>query len=200
MVSLLRAMGAHHVDYLVPDRFKFGYGLTPEIVEAAKDKKPDLIVTVDNGISSNDGVAAAKQAGIQVLITDHHLPGNQLPEADAIVNPNQPGDTFASKNLAGVGVAFYVLAALRSKLRETDWFSEQGIAEPNLADFLDLVSLGTVADVVPLDHNNRILVDQGIRRIRAGHCRPGIAALLTIAKRAFADWSRATSVLVLALD
>ncbi len=183
MVSLLRAMGAHHVDYLVPDRFKFGYGLTPEIVEAAKDKKPDLIVTVDNGISSNDGVAAAKQAGIQVLITDHHLPGNQLPEADAIVNPNQPGDTFASKNLAGVGVAFYVLAALRSKLRETDWFAEQGIAEPNLADFLDLVSLGTVADVVPLDHNNRILVDQGIRRIRAGHCRPGIAALLAIAKK-----------------
>lgn len=181
MVLALRSMGAAHVDYLVPDRFKFGYGLTAEIVEVAKTMAPDLILTVDNGISSIDGVAAAKAAGIRVLVTDHHLPGEQLPAADAIVNPNQPGDEFPSKNLAGVGVAFYLLSALRSRLRQQQWFEQQGIEEPNMADYLDLVALGTVADLVPLDHNNRILVEQGLRRIRAGHCRPGIAALLSVA-------------------
>jgi single-stranded-DNA-specific exonuclease len=179
----LRSMGAGDVHYLVPNRFEYGYGLTPEIVAVAAELKPDLIVTVDNGISSIDGVAAAKQLGIQVLITDHHLPGEQLPDADAIVNPNLPGDAFPSKNLAGVGVAFYVMLALRTRLREQDWFQKQQIPEPNLAQLLDLVALGTVADVVPLDRNNRILVQQGIQRMRAGRCVPGIRALLEIAGR-----------------
>ncbi|HHJ16076.1 MAG TPA: single-stranded-DNA-specific exonuclease RecJ [Gammaproteobacteria bacterium] len=183
MVSALRRMGAQQVDFLVPNRFEFGYGLTPEIVAVAARSSPDLIVTVDNGISSIDGVAAAHRQGIRVLVTDHHLPGRELPAADAIVNPNQPGDSFPSKNLAGVGVAFYLLMALRGRLRDSGWFTRQNIAEPNLADYLDLVALGTVADLVPLDDNNRVLVQQGLQRIRAGRCRPGIQALLNIAGR-----------------
>jgi len=174
----LRAMGASDVRYLVPNRFEYGYGLTPEIVEVARRQQPALIMTVDNGISSIAGVAAARQAGIRVLITDHHLPGDGMPDADAIVNPNLPGDAFPSKALAGVGVAFYVMLALRARLRETGWFAQQQLAEPNLAQWLDLVALGTVADVVPLDRNNRILVQQGLQRIRAGRCVPGIRALL----------------------
>lgn len=171
--------------YLVPNRFEYGYGLTPEIVELAAKKSPDLIVTVDNGISSLDGVRYAKSLGIQVLVTDHHLPGDQLPEADAIVNPNQPGCEFLSKNAAGVGVIFYVLSALRAKLRELDWFKRHGIAELNMASYLDLLALGTVADLVPLDRNNRILVEQGLRRIRAGKCRYGIQALLQQAGKSY---------------
>jgi single-stranded-DNA-specific exonuclease len=183
MVSALRAMGAHSVDYLVPNRFEFGYGLTPEIVAVAADSNPDLIITVDNGISSLGGVDAARERGIRVLVTDHHLPGSELPAADAIVNPNQPDDTFPSKNLAGVGVAFYLLMALRGRLREDGWFASSNCVEPNLANYLDLVALGTIADLVPLDHNNRVLVRQGLQRIRAGHCRPGIRALLEVAGR-----------------
>lgn len=174
----LRAMGAGDVRYLVPNRFEYGYGLTPEIVAVARRQQPALIMTVDNGISSVAGVAAARQAGIRVLVTDHHLPGDALPAADAIVNPNLPDDPFPSKALAGVGVAFYVMLALRMHLRGTGWFARQGLAEPNLAQWLDLVALGTVADVVPLDRNNRILVQQGLARIRAGQCVPGIRALL----------------------
>jgi single-stranded-DNA-specific exonuclease len=182
-VSALQALGAKEVSYLVPNRFEYGYGLTPEIVTVALKYQPDLIITVDNGISSCAGVLAAKQLGIKVLVTDHHLPGRELPEADAIVNPNQNGDKFLSKNLAGVGVIFYVMLALRSFLRTKNWFVDNNIAEPNMADFLDLVALGTVADVVPLDKNNRILVHQGLSRIRAGLARPGIKALITIANR-----------------
>ncbi len=185
----LRAMGAKDVRYVVPNRFEYGYGLTPEIVEVAAREEPDLIITVDNGIASNDGVAAAKKLGIQVLVTDHHLPGNQLPDADAIVNPNQPDDTFPSKSLAGVGVMFYVLMALRSKLREIGWFDEKGIADPNLAQLLDLVALGTVADVVPLDRNNRILVSQGLARIRKGVGCVGIKAIAQVAKRDYQNLS-----------
>jgi len=183
MVSALRAMGAHSVDYLVPNRFEFGYGLTPEIVAVAAASAPDLIVTVDNGISSIQGVEAAREHGIRVLVTDHHLPGKVLPAADAIVNPNQPRDTFPSKHLAGVGVAFYLLMALRGQLRECGWFTQMNLPEPNLAEYLDLVALGTVADLVKLDRNNRVLVRQGLQRIRAGYCRPGIRALLEIAGR-----------------
>ncbi len=179
----LRDMGAADAQYLVPNRFDFGYGLTPEIVEVAKTRQPDLIVTVDNGISSLDGVAAAHAAGIKVLVTDHHLPGAVLPDAEAIVNPNQPGCEFPSKNLAGVGVIFYVMSALRSRLREKNWFQTQALNEPNMGGYLDLVALGTVADVVPLDSNNRILVHQGLQRIRSGHARPGILALLDVAGR-----------------
>jgi single-stranded-DNA-specific exonuclease len=183
----LRAMGFAHVDYIVPNRFEYGYGLTPEIVELALGKAPDLLLTVDNGISSLGGVRAARALGMQVLITDHHLPGRELPEADAIVNPNQQQCCFPSKALAGVGVVFYVMAALRSALREAGWFVQQGIAEPNLAAFLDLVALGTVADVVPLDRNNRILVNEGLKRIRAGKACPGILALLSLGKRPIAS-------------
>ncbi len=182
-VLALQALGATRVDFLVPNRFEYGYGLTPEIVAVAAQQKPDLLITVDNGISSLDGVAAANTAGMRVLITDHHLPGVELPAAAAIVNPNQPGCEFPSKYLAGVGVIFYTLNAVRGELRRRDWFARSSIAEPNLADFLDLVALGTVADVVPLDHNNRVLVTQGLRRIRAGRCRPGIRALLEVAGR-----------------
>lgn len=181
-ILALRAMGLEHVQYLVPNRFTYGYGLTPPIVELAAADAPDLLVTVDNGISSIEGVHTARGLGMQVLVTDHHLPGAQLPDADAIVNPNLPGDTFPSKHLAGVGVIFYVLAALRSRLREEGWFGAFR-PEPNLATYLDLVALGTVADVVPLDRNNRVLVEQGLRRIRAGQCRPGIGALLEVAGR-----------------
>jgi len=179
----LRAMGAHYVDFLVPNRFEYGYGLTPEIVEVAREFRPDLIITVDNGISSIQGVQAAKSLGFQVLVTDHHLPGDELPDADVIVNPNQPGDGFESKNLAGVGVMFYVLAALRRELSTRSWFEQQGIDTPNLARWLDLVALGTVADVVPLDYNNRILVEQGLRRIRQNECVPGISALIRVSGR-----------------
>ena len=183
MLRALRQLGAADVRYVVPNRFEYGYGLTPEIVALAAQHTPDLLITVDNGISSVEGVRAARARGIRVLITDHHLPGPVLPEADAIVNPNQPGDEFPSKHLAGVGVAFYVMLALRARLRENGWFDGQGIAEPNLARLLDLVALGTVADVVPLDHTNRILVAQGLARINRGRCAEGVRALLRIAGR-----------------
>jgi single-stranded-DNA-specific exonuclease len=179
----LQAFGGLRISYLVPNRFDYGYGLTPEIVQLAAQRTPDLIVTVDNGIASLGGVERANELGIPVLVTDHHLAGGRLPAAAAIVNPNQPGDSFPSKHLAGVGVVFYILVALRSRLRESGWFRTRGLKEPNLADWLDLVALGTVADLVPLDHNNRILVEQGLRRIRAGRCRPGIRALLEMAGR-----------------
>ena len=179
----LRQMGATDVVYVVPNRFEFGYGLSPEIVEVAAEKQPDLLVTVDNGISSVAGVQCARDKGIDVLITDHHLPGEQLPNANAIVNPNQVGDKFPSKMLAGVGVMFYILVALRVNLREQNWFQKNKIPEPNLAELLDLVALGTVADVVPMDRNNRLLVSQGLARIRSGKCRPGIKALLLAANR-----------------
>ncbi len=181
----LRAMGAKDVRYVVPNRFEYGYGLTPEIVEVAAKENPDLIITVDNGIASNEGVAAAKKMGIKVLVTDHHLPGEHLPDADAIVNPNQDEDDFPSKALAGVGVMFYLLMALRSKLRQSGWFEQQGISDPNLAQWLDIVALGTVADVVPLDRNNRILVSQGLARIRKGAGCMGIRAISEVAKRDF---------------
>ncbi|WP_434696898.1 single-stranded-DNA-specific exonuclease RecJ [Pseudomonas sp. Z1-14] len=184
----LRLLGAAHVDYLVPNRFEYGYGLTPEIVEVALTRAPQLLVTVDNGISSVEGVAAAKAAGLKVLVTDHHLPGLELPAADAIVNPNQPGCEFPSKALAGVGVIFYVLMALRARLRSLGWYASK--PQPNIGELLDLVALGSVADVVPLDANNRILVHQGLERIRAGRARPGIKAILEVAKR---DHSRITS-------
>ncbi|MBT3522682.1 MAG: single-stranded-DNA-specific exonuclease RecJ [Gammaproteobacteria bacterium] len=184
-LTVLRAFGCAHVDYIVPNRFEYGYGLTPEIVELAKGKNPDLIITVDNGISSIEGIESARVAGIKTLVTDHHLPGRELPAADAIVNPNQPECEFPSKSIAGVGVIFYVMLALRSRLRDNGWFTSKGIPEPNLAEQLDLVALGTVADVVALDHNNRILVSEGIKRIRAGRARPGILSLLILAKRNF---------------
>lgn len=181
-VLALRALGAEQVDYLVPNRFEYGYGLTPEIVEVALARSPQVLVTVDNGISSIEGVAAAKAAGLKVVVTDHHLPAEQLPAADAIVNPSQPGCGFPSKAIAGVGVIFYVMLALRAALREQGWFIPER-PEPNLGELLDLVALGTVADVVPLDANNRILVHQGLARIRSGRCRPGIRALLDVAGR-----------------
>lgn len=189
-VRVLRAFGAQHVDYLVPNRFEYGYGLTPEIVEVAKIKQPDLIITVDNGIASIAGVNTAKAANIQVVITDHHLPGKTLPAADAIVNPNQTGDNFHSKHLAGVGVVFYIMVALRARLREQNWFEQKNLDEPNMAEYLDLVALGTVADVVKLDHNNRILVAQGLARMRAGQACPGIQALLKVSGR---DYKKVTS-------
>ncbi|GBE07489.1 MAG TPA: single-stranded-DNA-specific exonuclease RecJ [Gammaproteobacteria bacterium] len=183
MMKGLRAMGAKQVSYLIPNRFKFGYGLTPEIVEVAAQQNPDLIITVDNGIASIDGIVIAKEKGIRVLVTDHHLPGDELPDADVIINPNQPGDEFPGKNIAGVGVAFYLLLALRSRLRDNGWFTDQELAEPNLAELLDIVALGTVADVVPLDHCNRILVKQGLARINSGQACPGILALIDVANR-----------------
>jgi len=183
-ICALRAFGAQHINYLVPNRFEFGYGLTPELVAVAAEMQPDVIVTVDNGIANNAGVAAAKAAGITVIITDHHLPGLELPMADAIVNPCQSNDIFPSKCLAGVGVIFYVMLAVRAALREANWFADANVPEPNMSQFLDLVALGTVADLVPLDHNNRILVRQGIQKIRSGKARPGIRALLAVAGRA----------------
>lgn len=180
-VLALRSMGGN-VDYLVPNRFEDGYGLSPEVVEQARARGAELILTVDNGISSHAGVDTAHQHGIPVLITDHHLPGETLPAAEAIVNPNLSDSAFPSRSLAGVGVAFYLMLALRAHLRQQSWFSD-GRSEPNLAELLDLVALGTVADVVPLDANNRILVWQGLSRIRAGKCRAGIRALLEIANR-----------------
>ncbi len=184
-VLALNAMGAVEPDYLVPNRFEFGYGLTPEIVKVAELRKPDVLMTVDNGISSIEGVAVAKALGMQVIVTDHHLPGDHEPEADAIVNPNQFGCEFASKSMAGVGVVFYVMSALRAELSARQWFEKQHIAEPKMAEYLDLVALGTVADVVPLDANNRVLVYQGIKRIQAGVARPGILELLNIGGREY---------------
>ncbi len=180
----LRMMGAPNLDYLVPNRFDFGYGLSPELVEVAIERRPDLIMTVDNGIASVSGVAAANAAGIPVVVTDHHLPGDELPEALAIVNPNQKGCAFPSKAACGCTVVFYLMLALRACLSEEGWFDRSGAGQPpNLASLIDLVALATVADVVPLDKNNRILVEQGLRRIRAGKCQPGILALLQTAKR-----------------
>jgi single-stranded-DNA-specific exonuclease len=176
----LRAFGAQ-IDFIVPNRFEYGYGLTPEIVRLAARSAPDILITVDNGIASVEGVAEANRLGMQVLVTDHHLPGDTLPDAACIVNPNQPGCTFPSKNLAGVGVMFYVLLALRAELRARGAFARQ--PEPKLAELLDLVALGTIADVVRLDQNNRILVQQGLQRIRAGRACAGISALLQVAKK-----------------
>ncbi|MBM7455325.1 single-stranded-DNA-specific exonuclease [Oceanisphaera litoralis] len=183
MVHGLRAMGAEKVDYLVPNRFDYGYGLSPQVVEEAVGLGAELLITVDNGISSMAGVAAARAAGMQVIVTDHHLPGEEIPDADAIVNPNQHGCDFPSKNLAGVGVAFYLLLALRAALTEHGWFGKRGITAPNMGEYLDLVALGTVADVVALDENNRVLVHQGLQRMRAGRLRPGIQALIDISGR-----------------
>lgn len=182
-ITALRAMGVEHIDYLVPNRFAFGYGLTPAIVEVASQWKPDLIITVDNGVASFEGVDAANQLGIEVLITDHHLPSESLPNAYAIVNPNQEGCPFPSKSIAGVGVIFYVMLALRRHLVNSGWFTREKITPPNMAYFLDLVALGTVADVVSLDQNNRIMVMQGLMRIRQGLCRDGIKALIEVAGR-----------------
>lgn len=186
----LKSFGASHIHYLVPNRFAYGYGLTPELVQVAKDFSPSLIVTVDNGIANHAGVLAAKKLGMHVIITDHHLAASTLPPADAIVNPNQPQDNFPSKHLAGVGVIFYVMLALRRKLIERDWFSKKKLPQPNMSKLLDLVALGTVADLAQLDYNNRILVHQGLRRIRAGQCIPGIVALLELSNR---DFSRTTA-------
>ena len=183
MMVALSLVGSVNHSFLVPNRFEYGYGLTPEIVDIAAEQGAQLLVTVDNGISCVAGVNRAKALGLQVLVTDHHLPGHELPKADAIVNPNQVGCPFPSKSLAGVGVAFYLMLALRSYLRSKNYFIEHNIIEPNIAQLLDLVALGTVADVVSLDANNRILVDQGLKRIRAGQTRPGIQALIEIANK-----------------
>ena len=182
-ILALRAMGYQNVDFLVPNRFDFGYGLSVPIVDEAAKQRAEVIVTVDNGISCIDGVTHAKSLGMQVVVTDHHLPGDVLPPADAIVNPNQPGCEFPSKNLAGVGVAFYIMLALKAELQQQGHFEKAGVAPPNLASLLDIVAVGTVADVVVLDKNNRILVHQGLQRIRAGKCRPGIKALVEVANR-----------------
>ncbi|WP_416307809.1 single-stranded-DNA-specific exonuclease RecJ [Neptunicella sp. SCSIO 80796] len=180
MLALARLDSQNH-DYLVPNRFDFGYGLSPEIVEVAHQQHAQLIMTVDSGIACIKGVARARELGMEVIITDHHLPGEALPDAHAIVNPNQPDCDFPSKNLAGVGVAFYMMLALKAELKLRGWFADK--TEPNLAELLDIVALGTVADVVKLDHNNRILVHQGIQRIRSGQCRPGISAIFEVAGR-----------------
>ncbi len=177
-VLVIRAMGHHNIEFLVPNRFEYGYGLTPEITQLALTRQPDLIITVDNGISSHAGVAVAMAAGVKVVVTDHHLPAKNLPDATIIVNPNTSDNDFPSKSIAGVGVIFYVLLALRARFRDDPVFNA-----PNMADFLDLVAIGTVADVVSLDQNNRIMAYQGLRRIRAGRCRPGILALLEVAGR-----------------
>ncbi|WP_444994402.1 single-stranded-DNA-specific exonuclease RecJ [Aliikangiella sp. IMCC44359] len=183
MLKSLKMLGAQKINFLVPDRFKFGYGLSVKLVEYAHQLSPDLIITVDNGIANVEGVERANQLGIPVIVTDHHLAADKLPEALSIVNPNQPGDNFASKNLAGVGVAFYLMLVLRSIMRTSGWFQQQQIEEPNLATLLDIVALGTVADVVVLDRNNRILVEQGLKRIRSGLACPGIQAILQVANR-----------------
>ncbi|MGI3070423.1 single-stranded-DNA-specific exonuclease RecJ [Vibrio alginolyticus] len=182
-VLALRMLGSHNVDYLVPNRFEDGYGLSPEVVDQALELGAEMIMTVDNGVSSIEGVRYAKENGITVLVTDHHLPGQVLPDVDAMVNPNLESCNFPSKALAGVGVAFYLMMALCVHMRKHNWFAEQGMQEPKLMELIDLVALGTVADVVPLDENNRILVHQGLQRIRAGKARPGIQALIEVAKR-----------------
>lgn len=183
-VRALEMMGAANVDFRVPNRFEFGYGLSVGLVETLSAAPPDVLVTVDSGITSNEGVDRAREMGCKVVVTDHHLPGDVLPSADAIVNPNCPGDDFPSKALAGVGVVFYLMSVVRSALRERDWFTLPR-SEPNLARLLDLVALGTVADLVSLDDNNRILVRQGMDRIRQGLCSPGLLALLRVGKRDF---------------
>ncbi|HHX8678467.1 single-stranded-DNA-specific exonuclease RecJ [Vibrio alginolyticus] len=182
-VLALRMLGSHNVDYLVPNRFEDGYGLSPEVVDQALELGAEMIMTVDNGVSSIEGVRYAKENGITVLVTDHHLPGQVLPDVDAMVNPNLESCSFPSKALAGVGVAFYLMMALCVHMRKHNWFAKQGMQEPKLMELIDLVALGTVADVVPLDENNRILVHQGLQRIRAGKARPGIQALIEVAKR-----------------
>ncbi|EPZ2379661.1 single-stranded-DNA-specific exonuclease RecJ [Vibrio parahaemolyticus] len=182
-VLALRMLGSNNVDYLVPNRFEDGYGLSPEVVDQALELGAEMIMTVDNGVSSIEGVRYAKVNGITVLVTDHHLPGQVLPEVDAMVNPNLDSCAFPSKALAGVGVAFYLMMALCVHMRKHNWFAQQGMQEPKLMELIDLVALGTVADVVPLDENNRILVHQGLQRIRAGKARPGIQALIEVAKR-----------------
>ncbi|GLR72719.1 single-stranded-DNA-specific exonuclease RecJ [Agaribacter marinus] len=179
----LRDFGHHKTTYIVPNRFDYGYGLSPPVVDIAHEMKTDLLVTVDNGISSIEGVKYAKSLGIKVIVTDHHLAPENLPIADAIVNPNQPGCEFPSKNLAGVGVAFYLMLSVRAKLIQSGYFEEKSMPPPNIASYLDIVALGTVADVVPLDKNNRILVHQGLQRIRSGRTRHGIQALLDVAGR-----------------
>lgn len=179
----LTLMGAEDIVYVVPNRFEYGYGLTPEIVDVALEYDPDLLITVDNGISSIEGVKRARKNGVKVLITDHHLPGNELPGADAIVNPQLNGDKFPSKNLAGVGVVFYILLALRAALKEQGWFEEVDLSIPNLAKLLDIVALGTVADVVPLDKNNRIMVSHGLNLIKKDKSIAGIAAILDLTGR-----------------
>ncbi len=190
-VLALREMGCGWVDYLVPNRFEYGYGLTPEIVEVARKRRPDLLLTVDNGISSHEGVEAANLYDLPVIITDHHQPGRELPAAAALINPRLPGsEGFAGQHLAGVGVLFYLLIALRAVLRQRGWFAQRALAPPNLARYLDLVALGTVADVVPLDQVNRILVHQGLQRMRSGATRPAIRALFQVAQR---DLQRATT-------
>jgi single-stranded-DNA-specific exonuclease len=188
-VQALTAMGHQAVSFRVPDRFRHGYGLSAELFETLAPDQPSLLMTVDNGIASHRGIAAARAAGVEVVVTDHHLPGDSLPDASAIVNPNLQDDAFPSKNLAGVGVVFYVMAALRSELERRGWFSAQRAA-PRLADYLDLVALGTIADVVQLDLNNRTLVSQGLERIRRGRAGPGLAALIQLAGR---DASRITA-------
>lgn len=182
-ITALKSFGAKQIEYLVPNRFQFGYGLSPDIVDVASQWRPDLIITVDNGIASVDGVNKANQLGIDVLVTDHHLAADTLPDAVAIINPNQPGCEFPSKNIAGVGVIFYVMLALRRHLANLQYFEDKGLTQPNMAEILDLVALGTVADVVALDKNNRLLISEGLKRIRAGFCRPGIKSLLDISKR-----------------
>lgn len=183
-ILALRAMGCKNVDFIVPNRFIYGYGLSQGIVDLAyQEKKPDMIITVDNGISSNEGVERANQLGIEVIITDHHLPSEKLPPAKVIINPNQPGDKFASKCIAGVGVIFYLMLAVRARLDDQEWFTKHNIPRPNMAQYLDLVALGTIADVVPLDKNNRTMVHKGLARIRSGATMPGILALLDLANR-----------------
>lgn len=182
-VLALRMLGSNNVDYLVPNRFEDGYGLSPEVVDQALELGAEMIMTVDNGVSSIEGVRYAKENGITVLVTDHHLPGQVLPDVDVMVNPNLDSCAFPSKALAGVGVAFYLMMALCVYMRKQNWFAQQGMQEPKLMELIDLVALGTVADVVPLDENNRILVHQGLQRIRAGKARPGIQALIEVAKR-----------------
>lgn len=177
-------MGSKNHHYLVPNRFDFGYGLSPEIVDVAHQQQAELLMTVDNGIACFAGAQRARELGLELVITDHHLPADTLPVAHAIVNPNQPGCQFPSKQMAGVGVAFYLMLGLRAHLKERGWFDRNGLAMPNLASLLDIVALGTVADVVSLDDNNRILVHQGIQRIRSGQCRPGIKAMIEVAGRA----------------
>ena len=186
VTTALTAMGAKDVRYLVPNRFDFGYGLSPEIVAVAAQQSPDLILTVDNGVASVSGVAEANRRGIDVVVTDHHLPPDELPAALAIVNPNLRGSTFPSTALAGVGVIFYVMLALRAHLSASGWFATEQLPVPNLAELLDLVAIGTVADVVPLDRVNRTLVEQGLRRVRAGSTRPGVLALIDVASRSAA--------------
>ncbi len=178
----LQAMACEQLDFRVPNRFEFGYGLSVPLVNTLSNDPPDLLITVDSGIACNDGVARARELGCQVIVTDHHLPGDLVPDANAIVNPNCQGDTFPSKAMSGVGVIFYLMTVVRRVLRDKGWFSGRR-KEPNLAQFLDLVALGTVADLVPLDHNNRVLVRQGLERIRRGLARPGMMALLRLGKR-----------------